>query len=77
MHAFVEILSGLIRVGPDAERYGSPYEFSVAFSSHANFATLKGLSAPRKITAADYRAVFRACRELGLEPIYERIKGER
>lgn len=74
MKAFVEILSGVVRCGPEAERYGSPFDFSVAFSAHANFATLKGLSLNRKLTRADYRAVFAACRELGLEPIYERIK---
>lgn len=47
MKAFVEILSGLIRIGPDAEKYGDPFDFSIAFSASANVAALKGTSIPK------------------------------
>lgn len=78
MDAFTEILSGLIRIGPDAHRYGDPFECSIAFSANKGFATLKGLVVPRKYTLRESRDIFdvvhKRCRELGLEPIYERIK---
>lgn len=74
MDAFCEILSGVIRFGPNCHRFGDPYDGAVAFSANKGFATLKGLTLSRKLTRADYNAVFRACRELGLEPIYERIR---
>lgn len=80
--AYVEILSGLIRIGPDAHRGWpegpDPYECSVAFSANKGFATLKGLVVPRKYTLREARDIYdivhQRCRELGLEPIYERIK---
>lgn len=33
MKAFVEILSCIIRVGPDTDRYGKPFEFAVTVAS--------------------------------------------
>lgn len=78
MDAYIEILSGLIRIGPDAHVFPNPYECSIAFSANKGFATLKGLVVPRKYTLRESRDIYdivhQRCRELGLEPIYERIK---
>lgn len=47
MPAFVEILSGCIRIGPDASGWLDPYLHSIAFSSVDGVtAVLKGLSRP-------------------------------
>lgn len=80
--AYTEILAGLIRIGPDAHKGWpggpDPYELTVAFSANKGFATLKGLVTPRDYSVKEAREIFDIvhlrCRELGLEPIYERIK---
>lgn len=44
MHAFVEHLSGLVRVGPVARSYGMDWDFIVAFASvDGQTAVVKGL----------------------------------
>lgn len=80
--AYIEILAGLVRVGPDAHHGWpegpDPYELSIAFSANKGWATLKGLVVPRKYSVRESREIFdavhKACRKLNLEPIYERIK---
>lgn len=76
--AYTEILAGLIRIGPESHKWPDPYELTVAFSANKGFATLKGLVTPRDYSVKEareiYDIVYLRCRELGLEPIYERIK---
>jgi len=44
MHAFVEHLSGLVRIGPLALSYGKDWEFIVAYASvDGETAVMKGL----------------------------------
>lgn len=46
MHAFVEHLSGLVRVGPHARAYGMDWDFIVAYASvDGKTAVVKGLRA--------------------------------
>jgi hypothetical protein len=81
-YAYTEILSGLIRIGPDAHlgwpEGPDPYELTVTFSADKGVATLKGLVTPRKYSFKESReimnAVQKACQDLHLEPIWERIK---
>lgn len=75
MKAFVEILSGVVRAGPDCDQYGKPFELAVAFSSaDGKHAVVKALTADGNLTTAHRRACFAALKEAGLIPIYERIK---
>lgn len=72
--AFVEITSGIIRSGPDCQKYGDPYEFAVAFSStDGKTAVIKGLTSEGKFSLAHYRAGIEALKGLGLEADWERI----
>lgn len=77
MKAFVEILSGIVRVGEDCDRYGKPYDGAVVFSSaDGRHAVIKGLTAygPKTLTVAHAKAAFRAIKDIGLIPIWERIR---
>lgn len=46
MDCFIEILSGLIRWGPDAHVFSDPYVGTITFSADKQIATLKGLAIP-------------------------------
>jgi len=75
MKAFVEILSGIVRVGPECEKYGDPFELAVAFSSaDGRHAVIKGLVSDGRSTLAHAKAGTRALNDVGLIPIWERIK---
>ena len=67
MKAFVEILSGIIRVGPQAEKYGDPFELMVAFSVDGESAIIKGLVSNGHMKPSHYRAGKRALEALGLK----------
>jgi hypothetical protein len=72
MKAFVEILAGLVRVGPEAEKYGDPFELSVAFSGDGEVATIKGLVSNGAMKPSHYRAGKKALEALGLKVRRER-----
>lgn len=49
MHAFVENLSGLVRIGTECRGYGDPWEFICGYSSvDGKTAVLKGLRSDAK-----------------------------
>lgn len=80
MKAYVEILSGVVRVGPDAREYGDEFVRAAAFSSIDGLhATLKGLNKEddEHIDAAHVRAAMRAVAELGLVPVWVRLKNRK
>lgn len=77
MKAAVEILSGVVRIGPGTQQYGDPFEIAVAFSStDGRTATIKALVAPpgRRLTGNDRRAMVKALAALGLGCVWERIR---
>lgn len=75
MKARVEILSGIVRVGPDHEKYGDPYDGAVAFSSaDGRHAVVKALNSEGLVTLSRTKAVIKALKDVGLIPIWERIK---
>lgn len=75
MRAYVEYLSGIVRVGPQAAHYGDPFQYAVAFSSvDGKTAIVKALTSDGKLTVAHARAAFRALKQIGLTARWERIK---
>lgn len=50
--ASLEILSGLIRVGPDHYKFGDNFTVSITFSADNNIATVKGVDRPLTLTEA-------------------------
>jgi hypothetical protein len=74
MKAFVEITSGVIRAGEDCDSYGKPFDYAVAFSCvDGKTAVIKALSADGKMSPAHAKAAFRALKDLGLTPAWERL----
>lgn len=47
MDGYLQIHSGLIRIGPDAHVFPDPYEIAISFSANKGFATLQGLVIPK------------------------------
>jgi len=74
MKAFVEILAGIVRVGPECNGYGDPFEFAAAFSANAGVAIAKGLVGSDRYTLAHHRAGINALHAMGLVTDWERIK---
>lgn len=74
MKARVEILSGIVRVGPQMDGYGDPFEFAVAFSADEGVAHLKGLVADRRFTLRHAAAIRRALRQVGLRLDFRRVE---
>lgn len=75
MQAFVEHLSGVIRVGPGCDAYGKPFDYAVAFSStDGKTAVLKALTSDGGLTVAHARAAVGALSRLGLAARWERIR---
>lgn len=81
MKAFVEILSGIIRAGPECEKYGDDYDYAVTFSvTDGKTAIIKALISPDKerlnerVTPAHWLAAARALKQIGLKADWERIK---
>jgi len=61
MRAFVEILSAIVRVGPEAGEYGNPFEFAVAVSSvDGKTAIVKALVAETPFRRAHVAAAIAA-----------------
>lgn len=80
MKAFVEVLSGVVRSGPNCEKYGDPYEFAVAFSVvDGKTAIIKALVVGENTVALrkdHVRALIEAMRGIGLSVDWERVKHE-
>lgn len=75
MKAFVEYLSGVIRVGPQTDHYGAPFDYAVAFSSvDGRTAVVKALSSRGGVTVAHAKAVIRTLKNIGLDATWERSK---
>lgn len=76
MKAFVEVLSGIVRVGEDCDTYGKPYDYAATFSStDGKTAVVKALVvSDGGGTMAHVRAAFDALKKLGLTPVWERFK---
>lgn len=72
MRAHVEILSGIVRVGPDADAIGKPFDYAVAFSASEGMAEVKALVADG-FTMARARAIGRALNALGLTYTWKRF----
>lgn len=74
MKAFVETLSAVVRVGPDTDSYGKPFDYAVAVSSvDGKTAIIKALTADGKFTVAHAKAVIRAVKTIGLNATWERM----
>lgn len=67
LHAFVEHLSGLVRVGPSCRTYGMDWDFIVAFASvDGKTAVVKGLKTlSAGFTAAHATAILNALARAG------------
>lgn len=78
MRASVEILSGIVRVGPEHNQYGDPYDFAVGFSSvDGKTAVVKALvTDDRPGTPSHLKAVVSALKEKGLTATWERKKSK-
>jgi hypothetical protein len=75
MQAFVEHLSGVVRAGPDCDRYGKPFDCAVAYSSvDGRTAVVKALTSRGGVTVAHDRAVIRALEDIGLSATWERVR---
>jgi hypothetical protein len=75
LKAFVEHLSGIVRVGVSAEKYGDPFEFAIAFAStDGRTAIIKALTSSGDFTIAHARAVIKALKDVGLEADWERVR---
>lgn len=74
MKGFIEHLSGIIRVGPETEKYGDPFDFSIAYSStDGRTATIKALVSQNKsFTLRHARAIIKELKKINLKPIWER-----
>lgn len=75
MLAFVEVLSGVIRGGPEAEKYGDPYDYAIAFSViDGHTAVLKALTADGSLTTGHVKAALRALKAIGLDARWDRVR---
>jgi hypothetical protein len=73
--AVIEVLSGIVRVGPEMDHYGSPYDIAVAFSStDGKTVVLKALVSDQKLRFSHYKAILKALKELDLKPTWVRIQ---
>jgi hypothetical protein len=75
--AFIEPLcdhAGIVRAGPQCEKYGDPFDYAIAFVIDGKFAIIKGLVADGGLTSAHRRACFKALWDVGLIAKWERIK---
>lgn len=75
MKAFVEVTSGVVRVGPDCDQYGKPFEYAVAFSSaDGKHAVIKALVSGGELKPAHAKAAIQALKNIGLTAIWERFR---
>lgn len=83
MKAFVERLcehSGIVRVGPECEKYGDPYEYAVAYYVEGPDAIVKALVVPTEdneehgLKPSHLAACTRALRDIGLRATWHRFR---
>jgi hypothetical protein len=76
MKAFAQPISGIIRVGPDTDQYGKPWDYAVTYSStEPGICMLMGLKGDGKVSTAHRRAVMQVVRNLGFKSVrWERKK---
>lgn len=73
MKAFVEPLSGIVRVGETTEKYGDSFEYAVVFSSvDGKTAVVKALVSNGKFSRTYARAIIKALKDIGLKAVWER-----
>lgn len=77
MKAFAQPLetpSYTIRVGPECEKYGDPFDLSVTIDGGPHNGEIVGLS--EHVTTAHRRAIFATAKDIGFRRIHYTIKGE-
>jgi hypothetical protein len=77
MKAFVERLcdhAGIVRIGPNCEKYGDPYEYAVCYHVEETDAVVKALVSDGHLKPAHAVACVRALREIGLRATWHRFK---
>lgn len=67
MKAFVEILSCVVRIGPDTDHYGAPFEIAVTIAGNGTKGTIKGVHQP--LTLEQLRAGRAALKAVGFKEI--------
>ncbi len=74
--AHVEILAAVVRIGPDTDAYGKPFEFAVALSAvDGHHAVLKALVSDGTLQTAHAKAAIRAVQRAGFKSVgWERKK---
>lgn len=79
MKAFAQPLAGIIRVGPDTDQYGKPWDYAVTYSSGDNdTCILLALKGDGNFTTAHRRAIFDCAHALGFRRVrWDRLKDER
>lgn len=76
MRAFIEQLcshTGIVRVGPHAEKFGDPYDGAVVYLIDGETAHIKGLTSGG-ISFAHYKALSAILGLRGLKPKWQRIR---
>lgn len=75
MKAHVEMVTGVIRAGPEFKNFGDPYEFACTIIVSGSTCEIRGASG--KFTMATYRAVKEALEAIGItEAHWERARGK-
>jgi hypothetical protein len=64
--------AGIVRVGPDSERYGDAYQYALPFRIENGWATFEGLCFATPLSAA--KAAIKAVEATGLKVRWERRK---
>jgi hypothetical protein len=75
MKAFVRLWcehAGIVRVGPETEKYGDPYQYALPFRIEKGWATFEGLCFTAPASAA--KAAIKAVEAIGLKVRWERHK---
>lgn len=75
MKGFVEITSGIIRVGPEMTGFGQPFDFAAAFVANEGEAEVKALTMNPglRFSLEHFRVGEAALRALGLNVNWRRI----
>lgn len=78
MRAFIEDLcehAGIVRSGPDAEKFGDPYDYAVVYRIEDSVAHVKALtSQDKKFSLAHFKAIVAALESRGLIVKWQRIR---
>lgn len=70
MKAFIQHLAGIVRVGPDCDRWMAPWEYVAAYSAtDMQVAVVHGLKGDGRFTMAHARAIIAAIKALGFQTV--------